>query len=296
MTHPQPAWRVFLGGAKKIISVSSAAHWLHQDDSVVLMDWIYYHEVSSEFSVRHWADAAKIENSCKGPVARRPPESATYLSSVGHVKPSGYPFPVTHTREQISSSIAVPIDALDLMRIICKRPLTDPNGHGPYNFTDMARMQQLKGALLKIVGEAGSFHDNSRMPLTKQQLTSYLYTCAALIYFNRAVGEIPASSFEQRRLVREGILILHRLGSCGSAWPLFVLACEANDDDQRLQISDVLLRTQQESSPRSNHVPLIRTMVEAIWNQNDLNVDSDVHYVETLHAVISLAPSLPLFA
>jgi len=37
-------------------------------------------------------------------------------------------------------------------------------------------------------------------------------------------------------------------------------------------------------------------MVEAIWNQNDLKFDNDVDYVRTLYAVISTAPSLPLFA
>lgn len=37
-------------------------------------------------------------------------------------------------------------------------------------------------------------------------------------------------------------------------------------------------------------------MIEAVWNQNDLNIESDVGYCETITAVISTAPSLPLFA
>lgn len=188
------------------------------------------------------------------------------------------------------------MDALDLIRNICKRPSTYSTLESPYDVTDIERMQELKQNLYKTVGVTGTFQDISEAPLTRQQMMSYLYTCAALIYFNRAVGGISPSSFEHRRLVREGIFILHHLGFCESAWPLFILACEANDDDQRLQMSEYLSKTGQQSLQRVNHVPMIRSMVETVWNQNDLNVDSDVSYVETLHAVISTVPSLPLFA
>lgn len=37
-----------------------------------LMDWIYYHEVMAEFSIRHWAEADAIDKFCKGPQAIRP--------------------------------------------------------------------------------------------------------------------------------------------------------------------------------------------------------------------------------
>lgn len=160
----------------------------------------------------------------------------------------------------------------------------------------MKRIQELKQNLQKTIGETGPFSQISDIPMTKQQMMSYLYTCTTLIYVNRAVMKISPLSFEQKRLVREGIFILRYLGSCDSAWPLFILACEANDDEQRLEMSSFLSKTGQGSLHRVNHLPLIRSMVEAVWNQNDLNIESDVSYVETLHAVISTAPSLPLFA
>lgn len=181
------------------------------------------------------------------------------------------------------------MDALDLLWNVCKRsPI--------YTTFDMDRMQELKRKLQQAIGVTGPFYDISETPITRQQMMSYLYICAALIYFNRAVANISPCSFEQTRLVREGLFILHHLGSCDSAWPLFIVACEANDEEERRQMSDILSKTGQESLHRVNHVPLIRSMVEAVWNQNDLNADSDVSYVETLHAVFSAAPSLPLFA
>lgn len=36
------------------------------------MDWVYYHEVMSEFSLRHWAEPSAIDAFCKGPLAIRP--------------------------------------------------------------------------------------------------------------------------------------------------------------------------------------------------------------------------------
>lgn len=40
------------------------------------MDWIYYHEVVSEFSIRHWAEADAVDSFCKGPLAIRPKRSS----------------------------------------------------------------------------------------------------------------------------------------------------------------------------------------------------------------------------
>lgn len=36
------------------------------------MDWIYYHEVMSEFSLHHWAELSTVDGFCKGPLAIRP--------------------------------------------------------------------------------------------------------------------------------------------------------------------------------------------------------------------------------
>lgn len=188
------------------------------------------------------------------------------------------------------------MDALDLIRIICKRPSAYHHSDVPYDDADLERIHGLKQRLQQSIGEIGTFHDIAEGSLTRQEMLTYLYRCAALIYLNRAVLKVPISSFQHRRLVREGILLLKSLGFCESAWPLFILACEASEDEQRLQILEILSETKREPRRRSNHVPLIQRMVEAIWNQNDLTLDSAVDYVSILHAVISTAPSLPLFA
>ena len=165
-----------------------------------------------------------------------------------------------------------------------------------FNDTEMDRMRDLTQHIQKAIGETGSFHDSSETSLTRQEMLAYLYRCAALIYYNRAVSEVSTSSFQHRRLVREALFILHHLDCCETAWPLLIIACEANDDERRLQVLDILLKMGRDPVRRSNHIPLVQSMVQAIWNQNDLNIDGDVSYNRTLHAVVSTSTSLPLLA
>ena len=42
----------------------------HQYDSAILINWVYYHEVISGFSLRYWAEAGSMYNFCKVYLAR----------------------------------------------------------------------------------------------------------------------------------------------------------------------------------------------------------------------------------
>ncbi|UKZ66062.1 uncharacterized protein TrAtP1_007244 [Trichoderma atroviride] len=275
--NPGGLWRFYMCGAKKIMSAVSPSITLYQHDCMPLMDWIYYHEVMTEFSIRHWAEADAIDTFCKGPLAIRPSKI-----SVGN--------------SMASDGATCPIAVLDLVRHICKRPSPNGDSHIPYDNADMMRIQHLRQSLYGTIGEYGTFHGDFESSLSRQDKINSLYRYAALIYLNRTVSYVSTSSFSHRRLVREGILLLKNLGFCEGTWPLFVIACEANEDEQRLQILDILSDTRRELGQRSDHVVLIQQMIESIWNQNDLTIESDVNYGRILNAVISKAPALPLFA
>ncbi|EHK17830.1 uncharacterized protein TRIVIDRAFT_44495 [Trichoderma virens Gv29-8] len=274
---PGVLWRFYLCGAKKIIFAASESVTLYQHDCAILMDWIYYHEVMSEFSLRHWAEPSAIDDFCKGPLAIRP----------NNIIIDGL---------TVSNRITCPMDVLDLVKNVCKRPSTYSSDDIPYDNADMERIQQLRQNIYGIIGEYGTFHEHLESLSNRQDMLTCLYQYAALIYLNRSLSNISISSFSHRRLVREGILLLKNLGFCESAWPLFIIACEANEDEQRLQILSILSETNRELGQRSNHIPLIQQMIEAIWNQNDLAIENDVGYCRILGAVVSTAPSLPLFA
>ena len=86
------------------------------------------------------------------------------------------------------------------------------------------------------------------------------------------------------------------MGTCQHAWPLFIIACEAAEDEQRLAILDVFKRTSEDKLQRSNHIHLIQHLVHSVWNQCDLNIDKDVRLLQIIDAVVGSLPFMPLFA
>lgn len=158
----------------------------------------------------------------------------------------------------------------------------------------MARVETFVSNVYNTIGQDGPAYDSSGV-VDRRELIVLLHQIASLIYYNRSVAN-AAETFQHRRLVREGLSLLKTLEFCESALPLFLLACEASDDDQRLGILDVFDRTESDNKQRSNHIASVRKMTTAVWNQKDLNVDNKVSHGEILDAVISTSGFLPLIA
>jgi hypothetical protein len=84
--------------------------------------------------------------------------------------------------------------------------------------------------------------------------------------------------------------------TCQNAWPLFIIACEAADDEARLATLDVFEQSLQDPRQRSSHIHFIQHMVEAVWKQHDLDEDDQVDYLKVFDAVVSGVPFTPPFA
>lgn len=89
---------------------------------------------------------------------------------------------------------------------------------------------------------------------------------------------------------------MSEMKTCQNAWPLFIIACEAADDDQRRAILGVFEKSQQEERRRSNHITVIQQMVEAMWSQQDLDTEDEIDYLTILDAVVRGVPFMPAFA
>ncbi len=185
-----------------------------------------------------------------------------------------------------------PIEVLDLLREICKRPSIYDAPEISYNDVEIGKITSLQ----RTVYEKVTAYGRAETLPSRKELLGCLYRHAILIYLNRAFSNISTTSFLHSKLVRQGLALLQQLTCCESAWPLLILACEAYEEEQRLRLLDVLSDKGRELQQRSNHIPLIRSMVTTLWNQNDLNIGSNVSYVRTLDAVVSSVPFLPLFA
>jgi len=165
-----------------------------------------------------------------------------------------------------------------------------------YENAGIERMKVLEQNISRAVGYYGPIYVHYATPIDRTTMVSDLHRLACLIYVNRAVHRISGSEFRHRRLVREGILLLNKMITCQHAWPLFIIACEAVDDDQRLAILDVFEQSRQDRIRRSNHVHFIQHLVEAVWNQHDLNAENRVDYLTIFDAVVGGVSFMPAFA
>ncbi|KAF2802408.1 uncharacterized protein BDZ99DRAFT_202563 [Mytilinidion resinicola] len=269
------SWVTFLCAVKRIINTSTAIHKLVRQEYSVFLDWIYYHEALAEFTVRHWA--VPYEGCGFVPIARSPRA----------IEGSG---------SKVEDNIGCPTDVLQLVVHTCRRAIVANSSEMKYTNAEMERTKVQEQNISRAVGDYGPIHAQSAAPIDRNTMVSDLHRIASLIYVNRAVHCVSGTEFHHRRLVREGILLLTDMKTCQNAWPLFIIACEAVDDDQRLAILDVFEQSQQNRRRRSSHIHFIQHLVEAVWNQHDLNVENQVDYLTIFDAVVGGVPFMPPFA
>jgi Fungal specific transcription factor domain len=195
----------------------------------------------------------------------------------------------------VVDSIGCPTDVLQLVVHSCRQAIVTKLPETNDAHTDLELAKELEQKISNTVGDYGPVNTESATLIDRNTMVSDLHRLASLIYVNRAVHRVSGTEFHHRRLVREGILLLTKMQTCQSAWPLFIIACEAVDDDQRLAILDVFEQTLQDRRRRSNHIHVIQHMVEAVWNQHDLNVDNQVDYLTIFDAVVAGVPFIPPF-
>ncbi|KAK0736397.1 fungal-specific transcription factor domain-containing protein [Apiosordaria backusii] len=98
-------------------------------------------------------------------------------------------------------------------------------------------------------------------------LTLELYQLALLIYLSRASNDMINQSFRTEKHIARAFSILPKLRSCDRQFPVFILGCEAKNDEYRAVILDLIARTEKRDSSRSfNHVKLL---LQAVWAQDD---------------------------
>jgi hypothetical protein len=278
---------------KRIINTSPATHKLVRQEYSVFLDWVYYHEVLSEFTVRHWI--VPYEGCGFAPIARSP---RAIEGSDSKVSGSISHFLQHHlTLRQVGDSIGCPIDVLELVAYTCRRAIVSNPSEVDHGNDAMERAEVLEQNISKAAGDYGAgIHVEYAAPIDRNIMVSNLHRVASLIYADRAVHRVSGTEFRHRRLVREGILLLTKMRTCQNAWPLFIIACEAFDDSQRLAILDVFEKSRQDRKRRSNHIHFIQHLVEAVWNQHDLNAENEIDYLTIFDAVVGSVPFIPLFA
>ncbi|KAH8691551.1 fungal-specific transcription factor domain-containing protein [Talaromyces proteolyticus] len=105
----------------------------------------------------------------------------------------------------------------------------------------------------------------------KVLLTAELYRIAALLYHHRVHAYYLDRCKERNFYLKQAFQILCQLPICTSPWPLFVIASEAESDDQRLVILRILDRM--DEARKIGNIFVLRDIIQSLWKQQDLAAD-----------------------
>ncbi|KAI1819499.1 fungal-specific transcription factor domain-containing protein [Xylaria intraflava] len=109
------------------------------------------------------------------------------------------------------------------------------------------------------------------------------FQLAALVYLDRITGSY-AHPPRTQQYIDDAFLLFSKLEYCERQFPLFIVGCEAQSDEQRTILLDLISRSEGNAASRSYcHLKLL---LEAIWAQDDL-ADKQSGNIEYRHKLIS---------
>jgi hypothetical protein len=138
--------------------------------------------------------------------------------------------------------------------------------------------------------------DLSDLSSTKHREFAVMEICrlAALIYLERASRNFSGHSTKLESWANAGFAILAAMSECKYNFPIFIIACEARRDEQRIIILDCLERTLAKS-PSAGGV-MVREMIQSAWAMDDLETAGEVDYMAKMDLIISGWDTMPSFA
>jgi hypothetical protein len=238
-------WITYMLGAKSIIN---AFHLNRDSEFSALLDWVYYHDILSRFSMMHWNPSVpSVPDSSSSSSILKPCNSSVYNDILGLL---------SEVCEMTNSAEKVPADDVEAYT-----------------------------SFLKIL----AFRIRNIFPYDP---IMELFQSAMLVYLTRVSVSplVPTRETEQR--IQSAFATFSQIGACDVQFPLFILACEAQTDSERLTVLDLISRTEKQASSRSLY--LVKKLIQAIWTQDDL-ADTKIRYADKLTGVISCCAILPTF-
>ncbi|PNH70236.1 hypothetical protein VD0002_g389 [Verticillium dahliae] len=112
---------------------------------------------------------------------------------------------------------------------------------------------------------------SSAVQIKDASATAELYRLAALLYLQRVVPA-PGDDMRSAAYLQQIFAALRTVRVATSPWPVFITACEARTEDERVQILRVLERM--DEIRNVGNVRVMRSLIESIWKQQDLRDSS----------------------
>ncbi|KAG5764572.1 hypothetical protein H9Q72_007340 [Fusarium xylarioides] len=247
-------WHLHLNGAKEIIRRQRLTD-TPGSSSDFLLTWWLYHDVLAAFNHPSW----RLDESV-GSVST----SALYTFS-GDKSLVSVPIVISTllTLVQIMGSLGCSVEVLEIIDEINMMRL-----HSAHECLSTLTLQRCGLAtrlhslrqLLAPIECSDSLRSHRILAIAE------LYRLATLLYLQR-VHPIAEDDFTRSIYVQQAMGVLSSLGVATSPWPVFIIACEVDEQD-RVSILHTLDRM---DSVRSiGNIRVLRDVIEGIWKQQDL--------------------------
>lgn len=140
--------------------------------------------------------------------------------------------------------------------------------------------------------EPSSLGQLTQQERTRVLTTAEMYRVATMLYLQRTAGGTQANEI-RAIFLDQAFRLLKTLAICTSPWPLFVIACESETDEQRIKILQTLDRMDNERHIGNYFV--LRGIIEMYWKQQDLHADNPRNAHLKWWDIIDLNTSAPWF-
>ncbi|KAF4451300.1 Arginine metabolism regulation protein II [Fusarium austroafricanum] len=269
-------WLWWACGTTKIVKTAGLDNikHAHDQDLIALVGCVHYSNTMGRFSLRHWQPNVTIE----------PGNGYDEGYDTFHpaVCTDGQPITVSGTPHEILYLLSEVFNTIVMS--------SDPRYRTEYYKT---QLQTLDWRLRRLGSAAKDTSTTTIEAYPSAGLEVELYRLSTLIYLRRASAGILSIDQKFRDWVKQAFILLEQLPACQWPFPLLIFGCEAQTDDERVIILDIIHRTAK--NKQYWNIATVKRVIETVWVQKDLYVE-EMDYIKKLGVILSSTEkSVPAF-
>ncbi|KAI5462779.1 fungal-specific transcription factor domain-containing protein [Mariannaea sp. PMI_226] len=273
-------WLWYVNGAKRLIQAINPRKRTLPVEFLAMVNWVYYHDVMAQFSLRHWRLGQKAaEWDFAHPLG---PTLSTISRRL-------------HIELQIAGLGSCSLTVLEPLSEVFKSLVASSNPRY-HSETYRKHLKTLEVTLDDIVTKSSLLLKLSqdRLPIPEVNNLLSLFRLAALVYLERVSNNISELSTKVNAWINSAFNIIENIRACKHLFPLLIFGCEARTDAHRVVILDAIDETSRKT--HSLNLQLLRGLLQSVWIQDDLQNTSEMNYNERLSAILSSSKTIPSFA
>ncbi|KAI8657158.1 Transcriptional regulatory protein moc3 [Fusarium keratoplasticum] len=241
----EPSWHIHLDGAKRMLdSFNSTQASL---SSVFLPYWFLYYQVLKDFT--------------------RPTQESPGSGAVESLWLWQLPGP---DRSWVIGYLGCSIEVFEVLSKINRMRLSSGYKDSSSPLLELTKCRNiLELRLNNLLQFLDPEEEHSTTPIERARILAKaeLYRLAALLYLLR-VCPADGDGIARNAYLDQAHKVLDMLPVVSSPWPLFIVACESQTDEQRVIILRVL--DEMEKARNIGNIHVARRIIEMFWKQKDL--------------------------